>query len=79
MATDACLCGCPRTDHEGGDGPCACGCPLWRPWRPYSPEDERRDRQHDGMADEFLRAHSLRIEVTDEHAWLLLPLPEGEA
>lgn len=70
-----CLCGCPEADHALGEGICDCGCPAFRPFRPYSTEDEIHDRQHDGVAEEFLRVHALTVEITGDHLWVLLPEP----
>jgi hypothetical protein len=33
--------------------------------------------QHDGIAEALLQAHSLTVEVTGDHVWLLLPEPEA--
>lgn len=71
-----CLCGCPELDHAVGEGICSCGCPAFRPYRRYSDADELHDRQHDGVAEEFLRIHQLNIEITGDHVWTLLPEPE---
>jgi hypothetical protein len=71
-----CLCGCTEPDHALGEGICECGCPAFRPYRLYTEEDERHDRQHDGIAEEFMQVHSLTVEVTGDHLWVLLPEPE---
>ncbi|MGH2717159.1 MAG: hypothetical protein ACRDJU_01080 [Actinomycetota bacterium] len=68
-----CLCGCAEIDHALGEGICSCGCPAFRPYRRYSEADELHDRQHDGVAEEFLRTHALRIEIMGDHVWTLLP------
>jgi hypothetical protein len=78
----ACLCGCPRTDHEGGDGACACGCPVWRPCRLYSADDEAHDRvEHEGVAERLVAEHTLTSEVTvlDDGAAVWLALPQAVA
>lgn len=72
-----CLCGCSETSHALGEGICECGCPAYRPYRSYDDEDELNDRQHDGIAEEFLREHSLTVEITGDHMWVLLPEPEA--
>lgn len=71
-----CLCSCPETSHALGEGICECGCPAFRPFRLYGPDDEMHDRQHDGIAEEFLKLHSMTVEITGEHMWTLLPEPE---
>lgn len=72
-----CLCGCSEVSHSLGEGVCECGCPAFRPFRPYGPDDELHDMQHDGIAEALLQAHSLTVEVTGDHVWLLLPEPEA--
>lgn len=71
-----CLCGCQEVDHALGEGICGCGCPAFRPYREYGPEDELHDRQHDGVAEDLLRLHSLKVEISGDHVWVLLPEPE---
>lgn len=78
----ACLCSCARTDHYGGDGRCACGCPMWRPMTDYTAEDEAHDLQHDATVRAHLEEHTLVREIVEVEdgvgIWLTLPDLAGE-
>ena len=78
----ACMCSCPRTAHQDGDGPCSCGCPLWRPVRLYSAEDEAHDVVHEAAVTALLAEHTLTKEVVrledGAAVWLTLPDLAGD-
>jgi hypothetical protein len=81
-----CLCGHPDTDHALGEGICECGCPAYRPYRPFGhEEDDLHDLEHQEAVDGFLAEHRLTLDVTliggDGVVWVELPplgCPHGD-
>ena len=76
-----CLCGCGELSHALGEGICECGCPAFRPYQPYTPEMERNDRQHDGVAESHIALHSLtpdlQVHENEGAMWILFPDEEA--